>query len=297
MPRDVAALLKAARTALAEEGVTTPALDARLLLQQTTGLGHDMIVADPALIIAEEAAARFDAALSRRLAREPVSRILGWREFYGRRFALTPAVLDPRPDTETLVGAALGVLPPRPHILDLGTGSGAIIVTLLAERSDAGGMAVDLSADALAVARDNAVAHGVADRLELLHGTWFEPVTGCFDLIVSNPPYIPAAVIAGLEPEVRDHDPGLALAGGADGLVCYRAIAAGARSCLKPLGLILVEIGAGQAEDVTVIFHHHGFTAAGQYRDLGGHVRCLGFVEESENTHWKSSAPPLNGGC
>lgn len=297
MARDVATLLKAARTALAGEGIATPALDARLLLQKTTGLSHDMIVADPTLIIAEDAVARFDAALSRRLAREPVSRILGWREFYGRCFALTPAVLDPRPDTETLVDAALKLLPRRPRILDLGTGSGAIVVTLLAERTDARGVAVDLSANALAVSLDNALAHGVADRLELLQGTWFEPVTGCFDLIVSNPPYIPDAVVPGLEPEVRDHDPGLALAGGEDGLTCYRAISGVASSHLNPRGIILVEIGAGQAADVTAIFRHNGLAAAGQYRDLGGHVRCLGFVEESENTHWKSSAPPLNGGC
>ncbi len=164
-----------------------------------------------------------------------MSRILGEREFYGRIFSVTPDVLDPRPDTETLIDAALKLMPPSARLLDLGTGSGVIMVTLLAERPDASGVAVDLSPSALAVARANAERNGVAARLTLHSGEWFEPVGDeRFDLILSNPPYVPEAEIEGLAPDVREHDPRLALAGGPDGLEAYRAIAAGAMRHLKP---------------------------------------------------------------
>jgi release factor glutamine methyltransferase len=215
--------------------------------------------------------------VARRENREPVSRILGEREFYGRRFVVTPDVLDPRPDTETLIDAALKLLRPGARILDLGTGTGAIIITLLAQRPDCTGTATDISAAALAVARANAERIGVAGRLQLAQGNWFGAVAGTFDLIVSNPPYIPDRDIASLAPDVRRFDPGLALAGGADGLDPYRSIALGASGHLAANGMLIVEIGAGQADSVETIFSSAHFRPLARYADLGGHDRCLAF--------------------
>ena len=254
-----------------------PQLDARLLLQHATGLSREDLIVEPERQVAPGIAENFRALIARRQAHEPVSRILGEREFYGRPFRLTPDVLDPRPDTETIVDLALPLMARACRILDLGTGSGAIIVTLLAERPDAVGVAVDLSPQALAVAAANAEALGVAQRISFSLGSWFEPVSGSFDLIVSNPPYIPAGDIAGLEPDVRNYDPHLALMGGSDGLDPYRSIAAGAGPHLASGGTILVELGAGQAEDVKSIFVTAGYHLLLQGIDLGGHIRGLAF--------------------
>ena len=179
-------------------------------------------------------------------------------------------------DVEQAMVKLAGSAPIRLHV-DLGTGTGAIAITLLAERPDAIGVATDLSPDALAVARENAARLGAADRLTLLEGSWFTPVSGAFDIILSNPPYIPADEIAGLAPDVRNFDPALALSGGTDGLDPYRTIAAGAGVHLDGGGHVLVEIGAGQAGDVETIFAAHRFRTAGRHSDLGGHIRCLGF--------------------
>ena len=275
--RPVARLLREARALLAAAGCEQPALDARLLLQEAAGLSHSGIAAEPERQIEAAAISTFEAFITRRQRHEPVSRILGQREFYGRPFRVTSDVLDPRPDTETLIEAALALKHPPARILDLGTGSGAIIVTLLAELPGATGLATDLSPAALEVARGNAEALGVALRLAFAEGPWWAPVTGRFDLIVSNPPYIPTTVISGLSPDVRDFDPHLALDGGADGLDAYRRIAAGAASHLNPGGRVLVEIGAGQALDVEALFQSHNFIHDSNHSDLGGHVRCLVF--------------------
>lgn len=278
MPADaVAQVLAAARDRLLRAGCGQAALDARLLLQAASGLSHGDIVAWPDRTIGDDALARFEAFLERRSAHEPVSRILGSREFYGRSFRVTPDVLDPRPDTETLIDAALAVMTPGLRVLDLGTGSGAIIVTLLAECPSATGVAVDVSQAALMVAKGNAEALGVVERMAFLQGNWFQPVTGHFGLIVSNPPYIADQDIDGLAPDVKNFDPHGALAGGTDGLDAYRAIAAGALDHLETDGQVLVEIGAGQEQGVTGIFAGHGLRVTGQYHDLGGHVRCLAF--------------------
>lgn len=278
MPPDTAkALLAEAQAALAAAGCETPALDARLLFQHVTGMSREDLILDDGRLIAPEASEQFRTLIKRRAAREPVSRIIGAREFYGRSFTVTPAVLDPRPDTETLIDAAVKLMPEKARILDLGTGSGAIVITLLAERPDAEGVTVDISPDALAVARSNAGALGVAHRLTLLEGDWFAPVTGQFDLILSNPPYIPARDIPSLSPDVRNFDPLLALVGGDDGLDPYRIIAAHAARHLKADGHVAVEIGAGQEGDITRIFGEQGFALSGQHRDLGGHIRCLVF--------------------
>jgi release factor glutamine methyltransferase len=280
-PEQVKPLLAAAAARLRAAGCDTPELDARLLLQWAAGLSREELILSPERPVAGEDLALFLSCIARREGREPVSRILGEREFYGRAFRMTPATLDPRPDTETLIEAALRLLPEGARLLDLGTGTGAIAVTLLAERPSATGAATDISPEALDVALGNARRHGVAGRLSLLEGSWFGPVSGMFDMILSNPPYIPAADIAGLSPDVRNFDPRLALVGGADGLDPYRAIASGAASHLAAGGHVLVEIGAGQAEAVEAIFGTAGFACSGRYSDLGGHLRCLAFRRPS----------------
>jgi release factor glutamine methyltransferase len=279
MPPDtLKTLLDWATAQLRQIDIETPLLDARLLLAHATSLTREDMILDPQRSADPVSVEKFRDFIARRMAHEPVSRILGTREFYGRAFTVTPAVLDPRPDTETLIDLALPLIAGRCRILDLGTGSGAIIVTLLAERPAALGVAVDTSEAALKTAKANAEAHGVAGRLSFLTCSWFERVSGRFDLIAANPPYIPAGDIQGLEPDVREFDPHLALAGGTDGLDAYRQIAAGAGHVLAPGGQIVVEIGAGQALDVEEIFARAGFSLRGEGIDLGGHIRCLAFA-------------------
>lgn len=272
-------LLKQAAERLAAHRIDTAALDARLLFQVASGLRHEDIVAEPDLAVEPDVAARFSGFIERRCRFEPVSRILGTREFYGRSFRVTPDVLDPRADTETLVGAALGLAKGKGplRILDLGTGSGAIVVTLLAELPGATAVASDLSAAALAVAKGNAEVLGVAGRASFVQANWFEGIGGTFDLIVSNPPYIPLSDIAGLATDVREFDPPRALDGGPDGLEAYRRLANGARRHLAPSGRVILEIGAGQENAVNELFTGQGFARESRHCDLAGHVRCLVF--------------------
>jgi release factor glutamine methyltransferase len=278
----VAAALTRARAVLVAADTPSPALDARLLLQAVLQVDHAGIVGRPERRLSHAEGELLAQYLARRLAHEPVSKILGVRDFFGRSFDVTADVLDPRADTETLIDLALRQnLPQPPRVLDLGSGSGALICTLLSEWPEASGVAVDLSEAALAVTARNAKALGVATRLQLVHGKWFTGVAGVFDLIISNPPYIPTAEIDGLEPDVREHDPHLALDGGEDGLSCYRAIAAGVAVHLAVAGRIIVEIGAGQAADVKAIFVAAGFAHSAEQADLGGHVRALAFAKSS----------------
>ncbi len=274
-------LLTEAKRALDRHGNPTPSLDARLLLQEAAGVSREMLIADPDLEIAAAAARRFRDHLARRLADEPVSRILGYREFYGRRFKITTDTLDPRPDTETLIEAALAFMPlgEARRIIDLGTGTGAIAVTLLAERPQATAVLTDISPAALAVARENAGLHGVEVRATFSQGSWFSGVSGRFDLILSNPPYIPEAILPTLGPEVRNFDPKTALNGGPDGLNPYREMAAEALRFLAPGGRVIVEIGEGQASEIEGIFSAAGFQPERRWADLAGHVRCLGFAQ------------------
>jgi release factor glutamine methyltransferase len=279
MSETIAARLAAARKLLIAADIEPAALDARLLMQAATGLSHEEIVAAPDAQLTTKAAQIFSSYVARRLVEEPISRILGVREFYGRDFEVTNAVLDPRADTEALIGLILEITSIREgRLLDMGTGSGAIAVTLLAEMQRFTGVGLDLSLDALLVAQKNAVANGVSGRLQFHHGSWFKGVAEKFDLIVSNPPYIPQVQIAGLGREVRNYDPHLALDGGADGLFAYRAIAAGAAERLHENGVVAVEIGAGQQADVTALFVAKGFKPIGQRKDLAGHVRALAFA-------------------
>ncbi|MEO1681481.1 MAG: peptide chain release factor N(5)-glutamine methyltransferase [Pseudomonadota bacterium] len=276
-PDTLAAALRAATARLANAGLDGAPQDARRLLAHAARLAPDRLTLHLPDPMPPEAVARLEAALDARIARQPVSRIIGRREFWGRAFAVTPDVLDPRPETETLVALALDA--PFTRLLDLGTGAGVLAISLLAERPGATGLATDLSEAALATARTNAESHGVAPRLAFTQADWFNGVTGSFDLIVSNPPYIPAADIAGLAPEVRDHDPEIALTDGGDGLAAYRQIAAGAGAHLAPGGRLLVETGAGdggaQARAVAALFTAAGLTGAALHDDLSGRSRVV----------------------
>ncbi|MDK9698019.1 MAG: peptide chain release factor N(5)-glutamine methyltransferase [Siculibacillus sp.] len=221
---------------------------------------------------------RLAAAAARRLAGEPVQRIVGSAGFFGRDFALTPATLVPRPDTETLVEAVLAAFPPGETFLfaDLGVGSGAILVTLLAERPAAIGVATDLSVEALATARANAAALGVADRAHFVRASYARALApGRFDAIVSNPPYIAGAEIETLDEEVRRHDPRLALDGGTDGLDAYRALVPEAVAALRPDGLLALEIGWRQAAEVAALIGTNGFERIATLPDLAGRDRVI----------------------
>jgi release factor glutamine methyltransferase len=244
MPETVTALLRHARAELKTAGSATAALDARLLLQAAANLSHADIVADPHAAIADPA--RFHALLARRKRHEPVSRILGEREFYGRAFKVTSDVLDPRPDTEALIEAVLPRLKHQnaPRILDLGTGSGILAITLLAELDGATALATDISTAALAMAQENANRLGVADRLDVQCTDWFQGVEGAFDAILSNPPYIARDEIESLPLDVRNFDPRPALDGGPDGLEGRRS---GRPVFITSFQCIREEIGFGGA--------------------------------------------------
>ena len=243
-------VLRAAIARLRAAGVADPVRDARRLL------AHALEIDPARLTLAEGDAldpaqdARFDAAITARAARQPVSQITGWRDFHGHRFRVTRDTLDPRPETETLVEAASAL--PWQSVLDLGTGTGAILISLLAARPTARGLGVDVSPAALDIAGENARRLGVS--ADFLLSDWFGAVTGRFDLITSNPPYIALAEMADLSAEVRDWEPHLALTDGGDGLQAYRLIAAGMWDHLTPGGRVLVEIGGAQADDVVAIF-------------------------------------------
>ena len=276
------AFVETAQT-LREAGIETPELDARVLLCHAAGLNHETYIARAREALPADAAPRFKDAIARRLAREPVARITGAREFYGRSFVLGKDTLDPRPDTETLIEAALdivreqGWLEKPLKLLDLGTGTGCILVTLLAELPYAIGLGTDLSAGALAIAAANARAQRVGSRATFAAADWLDGISGKFDLILSNPPYLAAGEMAGLAKEVSAHDPRLALDGGPDGLEAYRRIAMRARDALSADGRLLVEIGPGQGEHVAAIFARAGLTlkpGEGR-RDLAGRPRVV----------------------
>ncbi|HEY4743672.1 MAG TPA: peptide chain release factor N(5)-glutamine methyltransferase, partial [Desulfuromonadaceae bacterium] len=225
--------------------------------------------------LSEPELAAYRAMVARRAKREPLQHILGSQEFFGLEFEVTPDVLIPRHDTETLVTEALGRMPGARSVLDIGAGSGCIAVALAKQLPEATVVAVDISSAALAVARRNAEKHGVS--IEFLAGSLLEPVAGRrFDLVVSNPPYIPTGDIAGLEPEVRDHEPRGALDGGADGLDAYRILVPAARACLNPGGWLLVEMGICQADAVAALFRQSGFGEIHTARDAGAIERVVG---------------------
>ncbi len=268
---------------LRQGGIASPELDARVLLGTATGLTLESIIANGCEPLSASCEIRLDAYVSRRLAGEPVARIRGVREFYGRDFRIDPSTLDPRPDTETVVSAVLEMLRDDEvadrnlRVLDLGTGSGCILITLLAELPQATGVGTDISPGALALAQGNAVSLGVSDRAKFVAANWFDGLTGNYDLVVSNPPYIPSSEIEELAPEVARHDPRTALDGGIDGLDAYRRMAAAAARFLRPGGALVVEIGCHQAQEVSDIFRAEGLVVSGDavHEDLAGLPRCV----------------------
>jgi release factor glutamine methyltransferase len=267
-------VMREAAVRLEAAGVEGARRDVRLLLAHALGVEPvDVIMRDMDAVDAVGLTA-FERAVQRREAGEPVARIRGWREFYGRRFHVTPDVLDPRPETELLVSEGIARLPRDGRVLDLGTGSGCIVVSVLAERTNAAGVGVDVSAAALAVAGMNADALGVAARVQFVEGGWDAELDGLFDVVLSNPPYIPAAEMEGLAREVVNHDPRLALTPGGDGLGPYREILARASHLIARGGWIGFEFGLGQAPDVTALMAQAGLEEVEVFRDLAGIERA-----------------------
>lgn len=272
------ALLAEARATLRAAGIDTADLDARLLVASLLGLTATRLIVDGDRAVGEGEAERVAAAVSRRAAGEPVGRILGEREFWGISFRLNEATLEPRPDSETIVEAALAACgdPDRPlRILDLGTGTGCLLVALLAERPVACGIGVDLSARALEAARANADDAGVGSRALFVQSDLGRPVATGLDLVVSNPPYIPSADIGGLDREVRLHDPRLALDGGADGLDPYRRLLGWVGGALRPGGTVVLEVAPDGAAAVATLGEDAGFSVLEVRADLAGRPRAV----------------------
>ncbi|MET4802064.1 peptide chain release factor N(5)-glutamine methyltransferase [Bradyrhizobium sp. LB11.1] len=273
---------RALTTRLQAAGIEEPALDARLLVGAAMRLDLTALIMQAARNLTPDEAARLEAYAQRRLAHEPVARILGVREFWGLPFRLSEATLVPRPDTETVVELALDIFRERatggrrPRIADIGTGSGAILLALLHEIPDAFGVGTDLSLTALGTARGNAAALGLADRAAFVACSYASALHGPFDLIVSNPPYIPAEEIPKLSIEVREHDPRLALDGGNDGYDAYRALIPQAAERLAPGGALIVEAGQGQAADIQTLMTAAALTVDRPPKaDLGGIPRAV----------------------
>jgi len=265
--------LVAAVHSLKAAGVDDPARDARRLLCHALDIDSSRLTLALGEEMTKDAKKLFGDLITRRITREPVSQILGYRDFYGQRFEVTRDVLDPRPETETLVETVLGL--DFQIILDIGTGSGCILLSLLATRVGSTGMGVDVSQSALTVAKRNAQALGLFERVEFAHSNWFEAVEGLFDVIVSNPPYIDEKEWETLEPEPKDWEPKLALTPGVDGLAPYRVIAAVAPRHLTKDGWLAVEIGWRQGDAVKDIFENSGFSDVRVIQDLGGRDRVV----------------------
>lgn len=271
-------LRRAAEDRLKSAGVDTPELDARLLIQHALDLDRTGLLTQSSEDVAPAGAARVEALIARRAAREPVGRILGHRGFWTLDLALSPATLEPRPDTETIVEAVLAAVPDHAaplRILDLGTGTGCLLLALLAELPNAQGIGIDISPQAAETAAGNAERNDLASRAVFQVGNWTDGLSEHFDIVVSNPPYIPAADIAGLAPEVREHDPRAALDGGADGLDAYRTLAQRVPEVLAPGGVVAFEVGIGQAEVVSDLLQAAGLHVTGLLPDAAGILRCV----------------------
>lgn len=271
-------------------GIETPGLDARKLLSHATGFTREQLITSSEVSLSEQQANEIEVCLRRRLNREPVSRIIGKRAFYGHDFKVTPATLDPRPETELLVECALAFATARGlkdaplRILDIGTGTGAVLISLLSELPNARGVGSDISAAAVAVAAANAQTLGVAGRTRFVVADGTTSLDDEFDILVSNPPYIPTAHVSQLSPDVKDFDPHQALDGGPDGLLFYRRFALDACR-LVPNGLIAFEVGAGQAEHVENILRAamppQKRPKISRKSDLAGHQRCVAVLTHS----------------
>lgn len=271
-------VLTQAATRLADLRIDNPKLDARLLLGAATGFGRAELLLKQDEEIGANDLLVFASLIDRRQAREPVGRILGVREFYGLPFRLNAGTLEPRPDSETLIEAVLHELDDRQaayRILDLGTGTGCLLAALLSVLPNASGLGVDKNPLAVEAARGNLAELGFDDRAKVIEGDWASGIDEQFDIVISNPPYIRSGEMPDLEPEVTQYDPELALVAGADGLEAYRAITATLPRLLKPEGLAVLELGAGQAEAVTALAVQNGLKLLGLRRDLGAIERAI----------------------
>jgi release factor glutamine methyltransferase len=286
----VRAAISALTQAFRDAGLEMPELDARLLVFAASGLSPEAHILHPERPLSPTERSRVSEFEGRRLAREPVSRILGHREFWGRCFEIAPAVLDPRPDSETLIEAALTLLREQPAttpptILDLGTGSGCLLLTLLAELPGTWGVGADLEAGAIAIARRNAARLGLSSRCGFVKCDWSGTFSGPFGLIVSNPPYIKGADMAELTEEVRLFDPPLALNGGLDGLEAYRKIVTDCARIAAPGSWVLLEAGIGQAEDIVGLFAQAGWSTDARhcriFDDLAGIHRVVAVMRQT----------------
>ncbi|MCF8496504.1 MAG: peptide chain release factor N(5)-glutamine methyltransferase [Alphaproteobacteria bacterium] len=276
-PVTLGALYARMCAAFAAAGVKTPDLDARLMIERRLGFGWGDLIARPETLVEESALEALEPDIRARIGHMPVSRIYGEREFYGLPFRIDAHTLDPRPDSETLVDAALKAFESgAPEtILDLGTGSGCLLIALLARWEGARGIGVDRQMGALEMARKNAARNGVEGRALFVLSDWHAALGAGFDVIVANPPYIPAGDIANLAPEVRNFDPIPALEGGEDGLQAYKKIFSGLGGLLKPRGRGFFEVGFGQAEDVGRLAEDSGFSVRGVHPDLAGIPRVV----------------------
>jgi release factor glutamine methyltransferase len=273
-------LLGSGAARLAAAGIDGPVREARLLLQAAAGIPIATQMAFPERTLAADATARFEQLLARRARREPMAHILGQREFWSLAFRVTADTLDPRPDSEILVQAVLDQVPDRSaalRLIDFGTGTGCLLLALLHELPNATGVGVDVSAAALAVATDNADTLGLSPRASFHRGNWDDGLEAGFDIVVSNPPYIPSGDIAALQPEVASFEPRLALDGGADGLDAYRRLGPATARLLAPGGLAAFEIGLGQADSVRGIMATAGLRHIATAPDLAAVERCLLF--------------------
>lgn len=272
------ALYAALKKQLLTAEIATPEIDARLLLSAACGVDDVALISAPELEVSRDALQRLEAMVARRLDGEPVSRIVGEREFWGLSFKLNEATLDPRPDSETLIEAVLGVVPDQKRalrILDLGTGSGCLLLALLSEYPNAHGIGVDVSPLAIEAARDNAERLGLLARAQFQMGDWACDLVGPFDIIISNPPYIPQADIQTLSREVKKFDPLTALDGGEDGLEPYRQLMPELARLLSPSGFAVFEFGEGQGPDIASIATSAGIADVRFYADLAGIDRAI----------------------
>lgn len=265
--------LRAAIPRLREAGIPDPARDARLLLAHAMEIPPDRLTLHLSDPLDADRTTHFAQLINARLTRQPIAQIIGHRLFWDRKFHVTKDTLDPRPETETLIAEALKSR--AATILDLGTGTGAILLTLLAEWPDAQGTGTDISAPALAVARDNAQALGLTPRTTFILSNWFDQIPNRYDLITSNPPYIAADEMPHLSPDVLNWEPHIALTPGGDGLDAYRAIAAGAQHHLNPNGRLIVEIGPTQGPAVSALFAAAGLHSPTTLQDLDGRDRIV----------------------
>jgi release factor glutamine methyltransferase len=267
---------------LAQAGIDNPQLDARLLVSHVLGLDRAQLVSASERIVTDSENAAVENLLARREKHESVARIMGSREFWGLRFGLNEATLEPRPDSETLVEAVLKNGKDGARILDLGTGTGCLLLSLLHEWPSATGLGIDAAPHAVERATGNAAALGLEMRAIFRTGNWLDGIDKTFDIIVSNPPYIPSSEITALMPEVRDHDPSLALDGGIDGLGPYRLLIPQVKNFLNSGGLAAFEVGQNQAAQVADLFKINGFTDITAHKDLGHIERCITSVRPAQ---------------